>query len=210
MHERKALMADLSDGFIALPGGFGTFDELERLQGEDLHSHQPTHDGPTSNNNNNLNIASLPQQLPRLPSPPTPTTTNKTGNIRQFKDPPRLDDDTKPPALQKESMVANARPSSRLSSDDSETSTTVASSATGNIIAPSVNRDQHGNRNQRVPSALRGQHGNVTAATHAIILDTDDDDDTIQLTTSPIALTPFRPYVLRFDLKIPLPPLHSA
>ncbi len=28
MHERKALMADLSDGFIAIPGGFGTFDEL--------------------------------------------------------------------------------------------------------------------------------------------------------------------------------------
>jgi uncharacterized protein (TIGR00730 family) len=28
MHERKALMADLSDGIIALPGGFGTFDEL--------------------------------------------------------------------------------------------------------------------------------------------------------------------------------------
>ena len=28
MHERKALMADLADGFIALPGGFGTFDEL--------------------------------------------------------------------------------------------------------------------------------------------------------------------------------------
>lgn len=28
MHERKALMADLSDGFIALPGGFGTLDEL--------------------------------------------------------------------------------------------------------------------------------------------------------------------------------------
>ena len=28
MHERKALMADLSDGFIALPGGVGTFDEL--------------------------------------------------------------------------------------------------------------------------------------------------------------------------------------
>lgn len=28
MHERKALMADLSDGFVALPGGFGTFDEL--------------------------------------------------------------------------------------------------------------------------------------------------------------------------------------
>ncbi|MEQ1884843.1 MAG: TIGR00730 family Rossman fold protein [Bryobacteraceae bacterium] len=28
MHERKALMADLSDGFIALPGGYGTFDEF--------------------------------------------------------------------------------------------------------------------------------------------------------------------------------------
>ena len=28
MHERKALMADLADGFISLPGGFGTFDEL--------------------------------------------------------------------------------------------------------------------------------------------------------------------------------------
>jgi uncharacterized protein (TIGR00730 family) len=28
MHERKARMADLADGFIALPGGFGTADEL--------------------------------------------------------------------------------------------------------------------------------------------------------------------------------------
>ena len=28
MHERKALMADLSDGFVALPGGTGTLDEL--------------------------------------------------------------------------------------------------------------------------------------------------------------------------------------
>jgi uncharacterized protein (TIGR00730 family) len=28
MHERKALMADLSDAFIALPGGLGTLDEL--------------------------------------------------------------------------------------------------------------------------------------------------------------------------------------
>jgi len=28
MHERKALMADLADGFIAMPGGFGTFEEL--------------------------------------------------------------------------------------------------------------------------------------------------------------------------------------
>lgn len=28
MHERKALMASLSDAFIALPGGFGTLDEF--------------------------------------------------------------------------------------------------------------------------------------------------------------------------------------
>lgn len=28
MHERKALMADLSDGFIALPGGIGTLEEI--------------------------------------------------------------------------------------------------------------------------------------------------------------------------------------
>ena len=28
MHERKALMTELSDGFIALPGGYGTLDEL--------------------------------------------------------------------------------------------------------------------------------------------------------------------------------------
>jgi len=28
MHERKALMADISDAFIALPGGFGTLEEF--------------------------------------------------------------------------------------------------------------------------------------------------------------------------------------
>jgi uncharacterized protein (TIGR00730 family) len=28
MHERKALMAELSDGFVALPGGAGTLEEL--------------------------------------------------------------------------------------------------------------------------------------------------------------------------------------
>jgi uncharacterized protein (TIGR00730 family) len=28
MHERKALMADLADGFIALPGGIGTLEEM--------------------------------------------------------------------------------------------------------------------------------------------------------------------------------------
>jgi len=28
MHERKAMMADLSDAFIAMPGGFGTFEEM--------------------------------------------------------------------------------------------------------------------------------------------------------------------------------------
>jgi uncharacterized protein (TIGR00730 family) len=28
MHERKALLAELADGFIVLPGGYGTFEEL--------------------------------------------------------------------------------------------------------------------------------------------------------------------------------------
>jgi uncharacterized protein (TIGR00730 family) len=28
MHERKALMADLADGFIAMPGGYGTLEEF--------------------------------------------------------------------------------------------------------------------------------------------------------------------------------------
>src|SRR5271170_3193461 len=28
MHERKAVMADLSDAFIAMPGGFGTWEEF--------------------------------------------------------------------------------------------------------------------------------------------------------------------------------------
>ncbi len=28
MHERKAMMAELSEGFIALPGGFGTLEEM--------------------------------------------------------------------------------------------------------------------------------------------------------------------------------------
>ncbi len=41
MHERKALMADLSDAFVALPGGFGTFEELcETLTWIQLGIHQ--------------------------------------------------------------------------------------------------------------------------------------------------------------------------
>ncbi len=41
MHERKALMADLADGFIALPGGFGTYDELfEIITWSQLRIHQ--------------------------------------------------------------------------------------------------------------------------------------------------------------------------
>jgi hypothetical protein len=31
MHERKALMAELSDAFTALPGGFGTLEELAEM-----------------------------------------------------------------------------------------------------------------------------------------------------------------------------------
>jgi uncharacterized protein (TIGR00730 family) len=31
MHERKALMAELADGFVALPGGMGTLEELSEV-----------------------------------------------------------------------------------------------------------------------------------------------------------------------------------
>lgn len=41
MHERKQTMADLSDGFIAIPGGIGTFEELfETLSWAQLGIHQ--------------------------------------------------------------------------------------------------------------------------------------------------------------------------
>ena len=41
MHERKALMEQLSDGFIAMPGGVGTFDELfEILAWRNLKLHE--------------------------------------------------------------------------------------------------------------------------------------------------------------------------
>lgn len=40
MHERKALMANLSDGFVALPGGFGTLEELfEAITWSQLNMH---------------------------------------------------------------------------------------------------------------------------------------------------------------------------
>ena len=31
MHQRKALMAELADGFLALPGGFGTIEEFSEV-----------------------------------------------------------------------------------------------------------------------------------------------------------------------------------
>lgn len=41
MHNRKAMMADLSDGFIALPGGYGTLEEFcEILSWAQLGLHQ--------------------------------------------------------------------------------------------------------------------------------------------------------------------------
>ncbi len=41
MHERKALMADLSDAFIALPGGYGTLEEFcEMITWHQLRIHQ--------------------------------------------------------------------------------------------------------------------------------------------------------------------------
>jgi uncharacterized protein (TIGR00730 family) len=42
MHERKALMSELSDGFVALPGGFGTIEEFcEVLTWSQLGLHSP-------------------------------------------------------------------------------------------------------------------------------------------------------------------------
>jgi uncharacterized protein (TIGR00730 family) len=42
MHERKATMYALSDGFIALPGGYGTLDELfEATTWNQLRLHEP-------------------------------------------------------------------------------------------------------------------------------------------------------------------------
>ncbi len=41
MHERKAMMVNLSDGFISLPGGLGTFDEtMEILTWAQLRIHE--------------------------------------------------------------------------------------------------------------------------------------------------------------------------
>ena len=41
MHQRKQLMAELSDGFVALPGGFGTFEEIfEAMTWAQLHLHR--------------------------------------------------------------------------------------------------------------------------------------------------------------------------
>ena len=41
MHERKKLMADLSDGFVALPGGYGTLEEfVEVLSWAQLSFHE--------------------------------------------------------------------------------------------------------------------------------------------------------------------------
>jgi uncharacterized protein (TIGR00730 family) len=44
MHERKALMAELADGFIALPGGYGTLEEFcEIVTWTQLGLHQKPH-----------------------------------------------------------------------------------------------------------------------------------------------------------------------
>jgi uncharacterized protein (TIGR00730 family) len=41
MHERKQLMAERAEGFVALPGGFGTFEEIfEAITWAQLHLHK--------------------------------------------------------------------------------------------------------------------------------------------------------------------------
>ncbi len=40
MHERKRLMAEMAEGFVALPGGFGTLEEIfEAITWAQLHLH---------------------------------------------------------------------------------------------------------------------------------------------------------------------------
>lgn len=39
MHERKIEMAKLSDGFVGLPGGFGTFEEVSLDLPKSLDAH---------------------------------------------------------------------------------------------------------------------------------------------------------------------------
>lgn len=63
MHERKALMEQLSDAIIALPGGFGTFDELfEMLTWSQLGLHRK----PIGLLNVNGYFDHLVQQLQRM------------------------------------------------------------------------------------------------------------------------------------------------
>lgn len=59
MHQRKALMAELSDGFIALPGGFGTLEEFVEVL---------TH-GPSSACTRNHAPCSMPQAYSTACSP---------------------------------------------------------------------------------------------------------------------------------------------
>jgi uncharacterized protein (TIGR00730 family) len=72
MHERKALMAKLADGFVALPGGLGTLDELlEILTWAQLGLHRKPiallnvagmHDGLVALLDRLVGYAFLPQQ----------------------------------------------------------------------------------------------------------------------------------------------------
>jgi uncharacterized protein (TIGR00730 family) len=46
MHQRKQIMEEASDGFIVLPGGYGTLDEFfEILTWKQLHLHRKLFDG---------------------------------------------------------------------------------------------------------------------------------------------------------------------
>ena len=62
MHERKALMAELSDAFVMLPGGFGTWEEfMESVTWAQLGIHDKRC--------GILNVAGYYDAAPRLPRP---------------------------------------------------------------------------------------------------------------------------------------------
>ncbi len=79
MHERKAMMADLSDAFIALPGGVGTLEEIFEVW---TWGQLGYHKKPCGF----LNAEGLLRSPDRLPRPPDRAGFHQTGDARHGAD----------------------------------------------------------------------------------------------------------------------------